>query len=343
MISRLEKVQKRLGSWNVETVIIENPVDLFYLTGLDLSKGRLVLRTSEAHLFVDGRYISYAKEHSPCPVSLLSTAPPLQGPVGFDSAWTTVAALEKLQGDIQMLVPISRPLREERAVKEKSEIKKLREAALLTWEGIKHIQRLLREGISEKELALEFEFFVKKQGASGLSFEPIIAFGENSALPHHRASKDRLRKDQVVLIDVGAVVDHYAADVTRVLFFGQKDPELERLHDLVIEADRRARAQVRVGEKMGSLDESARRVFARAGVEELFVHSLGHGIGLETHEYPLIRFDGEDRDDKIRLGMVFTIEPGLYQPGLGGIRYENTGVVTEQGFESFYPDGLPHA
>lgn len=339
MKRRIEQLQMRLEEWKVEALLIERPVDLFYLTGLDLSKGSLWINAKEAELFVDGRYFTYASKRAPCIVKKWDQRRErFHGKIGIDSAWMTIEEWNRLtyQEPNCEFVPISRPTRQMRAVKGPGEIEKMRRAADLTWEGVQHLSRLFKEGVTERELALEFESFVKRRGASGLSFEPIIAFGEHSALPHHRASSTPLAVNQPILIDVGAIVDHYSADMTRVFFFDEPPQEIKRLALLVEQAEEIARGHVRVGQSIGSIDLAVREFFARQGVEELFVHSLGHGIGLETHEYPLIRFDGEHADELIRLGMVITIEPGLYRPGLGGIRHENTGVVTDKGFESFY-------
>jgi Xaa-Pro aminopeptidase len=340
--SRIETLQKRLSEWNIEALLIENPIDLLYLTGLKLSRGRLWVRHGDIQLHVDGRYFGEASQKSPCPVLLWEKGkePKEKGTIGFDSGWTTVANLEKMQQEspAAVFVPIFQPLKAQRMIKDESEIGHLRRAAQITWQGIQHIQTLFRVGVSEQELALEFEFHVRKLGASGMAFEPIVAFGENSAYPHHRASDIRLKKDQIILVDVGAVYEQYCSDATRFFFFGQPDPELERMAQIVRQADRAARAKVRIGSKIGSIDRAARDELAKSGVEALFTHSLGHGIGLEAHECPLIRWDGDDRDVAILPHMAISIEPGLYRPGLGGVRYENTGVVTQKGFESFYPD-----
>ncbi|MBF8263887.1 MAG: pepP [Parachlamydiales bacterium] len=335
------KIQERLRDWKIDALLIENPIDLLYLTRLTLSKGRLWVFPDRVELVVDGRYFSAVSGKAPCPVSLWVKGKelPQTGNIGFDSAWTTVANLGQLQKESPdaRFIPIVQPLKELRLIKEPNEIEHLRRAAQLTWEGIRHIQSRLKEGISEKELAFEFEFFVRQRGAGGMAFDPIVAFGENSAYPHHRAADARLQKDQIVLVDVGAMIEKYCADATRTFFFGRPDPMLQKMQDLVRAADRAAREQVRVGATVGSLDRAARDVFKRAGVEELFSHSLGHGIGLEAHECPLIRWDGDDREMLLQSGMVIAIEPGLYRPGLGGVRYENTGIVTKEGFESFYP------
>ena len=342
MKERIRTLQKRLHEWPIDALLIENPIDLLYLTGLNLSRGRMWVRANEAQLHVDGRYFDEAKLKSPCPVFLWVKGQERRetGRIGFDSGWTTVANREKIQSEspdaIFMAVP--QPLKNQRLIKEAAEIDSLRQAAQITWAGIQHIRGLFKEGITEQELAFEFEFFVRKQGASGLAFETIIAFGENSAYPHHRAANARLQKNQIILVDAGAIVDRYCADVTRVFFFGLADPRLEKMYQIVREADRAARQCVRINAKVGAIDQAARDVFKRENVEALYTHSLGHGIGLEAHECPLIRWDGDDRDVAIRPHMAIAIEPGLYQPEIGGVRYENSGIVTAKGFESFYPE-----
>lgn len=323
MKSRIFKFQQEIEN----CALVENPVDLLYLTGLSLSRGLLVATKEEVVLFVDGRYFAVAERQAPCPVRLLvgnAVTDWLEAKgiktLEFDSAFTTVDRHEVMKKQVAELRGTSGLLKKLRAIKDENEVAALKKAAHITMCGFKHVESLLKEGISEEELALEFEFFVRKAGATSLSFDPIVAFGENSAYPHYRAGKAKLKKNQIVLIDVGAVVDRYSGDLTRVVFFGKPDPELEKMLMLTKKAQKKAIEAVRIGAKFEDLDKAARAVFAEAGVEELFTHSLGHGIGLETHEFPRIILGTED---KIEAGMAFTIEPGLYRPGLGGVRWED--------------------
>jgi Xaa-Pro aminopeptidase len=321
--------------------LIEAPADLLYLTGLTLSKGRLLVSSQESILFVDGRYYEKAKQTAPCKVCLWAEWKDIPfKEVGFDSSFVSYESYLLLQKELPnvQFVPIANPLKKIRAVKDQDEISCLKKAAALTWKGYQRILEVLQEGISEEEVALEFEIFCRKNGASGLSFSPIIAFGENSAYPHHRAGKDRLRKDQIVLIDIGAVVDHYAGDMTRMFHFGKVDPKLIWMEDLVRKAQQAAIDLVQPGICFGALDSLVREIFQKENVKQLYTHNLGHGIGLDTHEYPRIRFDGEDKDVILEPGMVFTIEPGLYQPGLGGIRIEDMILVTDQGHTNLYAE-----
>ncbi|MES2273259.1 MAG: Xaa-Pro peptidase family protein [Chlamydiota bacterium] len=338
--ARIKKLQGQL--LELDAYLIENPTDLLYLTGLVLSKGRLLVTRTEAALFVDGRYLEAAKQSAPCPAfgekALVKALHPFKR-IGFDSAFLSYDAFTELQRAYPYIewAPLSNPLKILRLLKEPQEILALKKAAKLTWRGYQKILKGLKEGISEAELSLTFEFFCRKEGASGLSFEPIIAFGENSAFPHHRAGSTLLKKNQIVLIDIGAIVDQYRADMTRVVFFGSPNPILASLDLLVKKAQRKAVAHIRPGIRFGELDEIVREEFRREKLEEFYTHSLGHGIGLDTHEYPRIKIDGEAKDLKLEPGMVFTIEPGLYQPGLGGSRYEDMVLVTEDGHENFYP------
>ena len=339
--NRVSKLQAFLKSWKADGCLIENPLDLFYLTGLELSLGGLIVLPNTAKLFVDGRYIEFAKKNSPFPVVLHSTEAvnsflrPVQTLV-FDSSSTTFHRYDQLKKLEKNLSGISQPLRQLRLIKDPAEIKAMKKSAAVVWKGFEHIRRSLKVGITEKELALSFEIFCRKNGAEKLSFNPIIAFGKNSAYPHYRAGDVKLKKDQLVLVDIGVVVDHYHSDMTRTIFFGKPDPRLVLLETVVKKAHAEALSLCKSGTKIGDLDKAARRVIQKAGLQELILHSLGHGIGLETHEFPRIKYQGEDQNVILCEGMVVTIEPGLYLPGVGGVRYEDTIVITSKGYTNFY-------
>jgi Xaa-Pro aminopeptidase len=330
---RIQQLSKQLE----HPCLIEQAADLLYLTGLSLSKGRLLVTKTESILYVDGRYFDRAKKEAPCSVLLWDEQKKIpHKQIGFDSATVTYDGYLSLQKNLphKEWIPIPSPVKNIRLFKDPQEVRALKKAAHLTLRGIQKVIEGLKEGVSEEELALEFEIFCRKEGASGLSFDSIIAFGENSAYPHYRAGKAKLRNNQVVLIDVGAIVDQYHGDMTRTFFFGKPDPEIVRFEQIVREAQKKAIQHVRPGIRLGELDEIVCAEFDKHHVKPLYIHSLGHGIGLETHEYPRIKFDGEDRDLILKPGMVFTIEPGLYKPGLGGIRIEDMILVTETGHEN---------
>jgi Xaa-Pro aminopeptidase len=325
--------------------LIEQTVDLFYLTNLSLTKGRLLIGEEEAILFVDGRYYEKAKKEAPCSVMKWEEQKKVfekYKQIGFDSAAMSYDGHLALKSGFPGIewVAMPNPLRDLRAVKEPKEIEALKRAANLTWRGYQKIVEGLKVGVSEEELAIEFEIFCLRNGASEFSFKPIVAFGENSAYPHYRAGKTRLRENQIVLVDVGAVVDEYHGDMTRVHHFGEIDPELLRLEQIVKRAQKMAVDHIRPGVRVGDLDQIVRDEFDKENVKPLYIHSLGHGVGLETHEHPRqIKIDSDSRDLVLKPGMVITVEPGLYQPGLGGIRIEDMVLVTETGHENFFRAG----
>ncbi len=331
-LNRISKVQKNLKEWDVDGCLIENPTDLFYLTGMQLSSGILLVFPQKVTLFVDGRYSGWAKKHAPVGVALLDQFPSNKT-LAFDSQKTTVDRAKSLKGNLK---PIPQLLKQIRSIKDGDELKKLQKSGKLLWKGYQYIRRKLKEGISEKELALEFEIFCLKNGAEKLAFDPIIAFGENSAYPHYRAGKIRLKKGDIVLLDLGIVVDHYHSDMTRTVFFGKPDSRLLLLDAVVRKAHGAALKICKPGTKIGDLDLAARKVIEKAGLQNLIQHSLGHGIGLETHEYPRIKYQGEDGSAQLEEHMVITIEPGLYMPGVGGVRYEDTLMITRTGYNNFY-------
>lgn len=328
--------------------LIEHPIDLFYLTGLELSAGSLLITKKSQHLFVDGRYFQVAKEKSPVPVSLTEKASFIEflkqqkmNTLCFDSKQTSYerySSLKQLLPKIA-LEGVPQMLSAQRAIKDAEEIEKMQKSAKLLWKGFLHIKKVMKPGITERELAAEFEIFCKRQGGEGLAFEPIIAFGANSAMPHYRAGNAKLKEGDLVLVDIGVVLDSYHSDMTRIIFFGKRDPELYRLYQIVRRAQKAALECCKEGKRVRDLDRAARKVMRDAGVEDLFVHSLGHGIGLETHEFPRIRDGGIDQDVLLAAGMVITIEPGLYLPGKGGVRYEDTILITENGYQNFYTEG----
>jgi len=231
----------------------------------------------------------------------------------------------------QTLQPISQPLKMLRMVKSEPEIAALRRAAQLTKEGYRHIVSLLKEGISEAELSFEFEWFCRKKGATKLSFAPIIAFGENSAYPHYRSGPVLLKKDQVVLLDLGVVVDQYAGDMTRVEFFGKPDEVLKQDYEMIQRAQKKAIALVKPRARFGDLMDAVLKELGEDA--HLFTHGLSHGIGLDVHEFPRLKIQGGETELRLEEGMAFSVEPGIYRPGRGGVRYEDVVVVTKNGHE----------
>jgi Xaa-Pro aminopeptidase len=333
-----------------DALLIEHPTHLFYLTGLDLSTGKLLVTKQEACLVVDGRYFESSSRQTLYPVQLLNENLLKEliisyqiHHLGFDKHHTTYHAfllLHQLAGSLKSnsyaleVIPVESAVQQLRLIKDEEEIACLRDAARLGYQGYEFVVSLLREGITEAELAFELEFFWKKRGASRLAFDSIIAFGPNSSMPHYRAGPTKLQLHTSILIDIGVVLSHYHSDMTRVVFFGTPPPLIQDIYLIVEEAKACALASCRPGTLIGELDRIARSWIAEKGYNDYFTHSLGHGLGLDIHEPPTIREIGLYRTTPLQPGMVLTIEPGIYLPEVGGVRLEDTILITEQGYEN---------
>ena len=344
-LKRISNLQRNLKGRDWEAWLVEDPLDLYYLTGESFSVGQMWITSKEVLLLVDERYIEKAKQTVPIPVALKSwetssnfIIKEFVKKIAFDATKTTFERVLELQKRMNFSLewkPVSLITQELRKIKDAEEIVLIKKSAEILWQGYLYIKTLLKEGVFEKEVAKKFEIFCLEKGADSMSFDPIIAFGENSALPHYRAGERALQKGDIVLIDIGVVFKCYASDMTRTLFFGPPDPLLLHWLDLVILAKQTAESLCRSGISTKELDLAARLIFKKENVEQYFIHSLGHGVGLEVHEPPRIRFDHEG--GVLQPDMVITLEPGLYLPGKGGVRYEDMIIITETGCENLFP------
>lgn len=352
---RLAKLQYTLALVPCDALLIDDTINIFYMTGLNLSAGKLLVDRRGAHLIVDSRYFEICKKSSPFPtleaekfsleVLLASQEFADISSLAFDSDKTSHKTFISLLNMVEkvnlshsknlylQLLPIDNPLKSLRSIKDAQEIALLREAATLGLQGLDFAKSLLKEGITELEVAIALEIFWKQRGGRNVSFDPIIAFGVNSSMPHYRAGNQYLKIGDPVLIDIGVCLNHYHSDMTRMIFFGDPDPRIKEIHAIVQQAQQAALAVCRPGTLLGELDTTAREVIASQGYGECFLHSLGHGIGLEIHEFPIIKNIQPYKEVALEAGMVVTIEPGIYLPGIGGVRIEDTIVITNEGYE----------
>lgn len=324
-------------------LLFEAPIDLFYLTGLDLSKGACLVSGEGATLFVDGRYQEEARASSPFPVASLSD------PALFERARSSGAlvvicdsgqtsfhryeTLSHLASSLDLTLDAKPALLQKlRAKKAAEELQAMRKAADLARRGLATALETLREGITEAEVVRTLLMFWLDEGGEGASFPPIVAFGANSARPHHHPGTTPLRKGDVILFDIGVQVDHYQSDFTRCFFYGTPPDPLPSCYELVKEAHLAAKELCHPNSTTHQLDRAARKKITEGGFGETFVHGLGHGIGLEVHEWPYLRHTGEETP--LNEGYCITIEPGIYLEGVGGIRLEDTYLVTKEGCES---------
>lgn len=342
--SRIRRLQTLLKNEQLDGIYVANVTSLLYFTGLELSVGKLLISQKSATLFVDSRYREYAENTATLPIKNLDFAGLEKGLStwkhiafeGSDMPYTEVIELKKIipNGASITSVMFSKELR---SIKEESEIECLCSSASLLWKGFLYLQSQLRVGITEQELDKEFRKFCIDHNAS-LAFDPIIAFGANGSKPHHKSGDTTLQNGTLVLIDIGLNIHSYASDMTRMVFFGDIDPKWRRLHDIVAKAKEEAMKLCKSGTIIRELDLAARAVFRKENLETHFVHSLGHGVGLDVHERPVIHSKGTFADLPLEENMVITIEPGLYFPGDGGIRIEDTIQITKSGYNNFFPE-----
>ena len=344
-MNRIKKAQTLLKKHNIHALVIDNPIDIYYLTQEDVSLGRLVIEEAKATFFVDGRYFEKCRGNPDVHTMLTAGYElnssfanwwPFHGQkVGFDAKFCTYNEFENLQKLKSNWIAIKNPIGELREIKDDLEIKKLKQAAKLGSLGFDYVLSKLKEGISEKELAGMLEIFWLKAGSDKSGFSPIIAFGENSALPHHKPSHQRtLKKGDLVLIDIGVVLEHYHSDMTRVVCFKEASFEHQKIYEIVLQAHIQASSLCKSGVKVEALDHAARGWIEQKNYKDYFTHGLGHGVGLEIHESPRLHSISLDAKRPLVSNMVVTIEPGIYLPGKFGVRLEDTYIVHDDNCES---------
>jgi len=253
--------------------------------------------------------------------------------IGYDPGHTTeahITALRKQSGRKLKWTPIAAVTTPLRIKKDEAEIRALRKAGHLAVKGFEHIKRIARPGMRECDLAAEFEAYIRKHGAMKASFDSIVAAGENAAFPHYITGDRKLRKNDIVLCDIGALVDGYCSDLTRTFFLGTITPLGRTVFDTVARAQQLAIQAVKPGVKTSQIDRIARDEIDRAGYGRRFIHSTGHGVGVEIHEAPWV---SPASQETLEPGMIITVEPGIYLQGWGGVRIEDTIRVTRNGCE----------
>lgn len=343
-LARQEALRRALAAKRLPALLVTKPENLYYLTGFRGSAGAAIWTASEACLWVDPRYTLQAREQAiglevmTVKNGLLRAAgrrlrQGCQRRVGFEDEHLTFSGFERLRRESLASIqwkPASGIVEELRMVKDEMEIRSIRQACQLTSEVFEEVGRSLKPGASEMDIASELEYRIRRRGAEGMAFETIVASGARSALPHARPSAKLLRADEWAIFDLGAMAGGYMADMTRTLYMGAPGRRERWLYRAVLEAQHEAIGSLRPGVKARDVDAAARRPLRKRGLEKLFSHSTGHGVGLEIHERPRL---GRGEKKSIPAGCVVTVEPGIYLEGQGGIRIEDTVLVTANGPE----------
>ncbi len=341
--SRRKLLRSRMAERGLSTLLVTHPANWYYLTGFTGESGALILDRSGTTLITDGRFTVQARQETSGVRVLLQHGALMPsageflkgtgGTIGYDASRLTVAEFKAARqgaGARKVWKDASGLVEGLRMRKDVAELGQMRKAASLAVGVLQGVAKLLKPGVSELELAAEIEYQMRRAGASGPAFETIVAFGERSAFPHARPTAKKLRKNELVVLDLGAILGHYCSDITRTFFCGRAPGRIRGWYRAVREAQEAAIAAVRTGVACGEVDATARRVLAGRRVGHYFVHSTGHGLGLEVHESPRV---AKGQAQRLEPGSVITVEPGVYVPGVGGIRIEDDVAVHEQGSE----------
>ncbi|MXZ53816.1 MAG: aminopeptidase P family protein [Acidimicrobiaceae bacterium] len=340
---RLGRLRDLLADSSVDAVVVSEPANVRWLTGFTGSNGTVVvLGSGDALLVTDGRYA----EQAPTQLAEAGTSGDVEVVVARKVAQAVAARLDAvsrlgLEDSVAWreqigwneavdaeTTPLTEAVEGLRAVKDPAELARMQAAAAVADEALAATEPMLRPGVTEVQVQQHLDDAIRAAGASGPAYDTIVASGPNSALPHARPTERRLRAGDLVIIDVGAVVDGYRSDMTRSFVLGGPDEQAETMLEVVGRSQSAGVEAVRPGANAGDIDSTCRSVIEEAGMGEAFMHGSGHGVGLDIHELPRV-VSGSTA--VLEPGNVLTIEPGVYFPGVGGARVEDLLVVTGDG------------
>ncbi len=333
---RRKRLAEQLERQKLDAYFFSGPSDLYYLTGFKSDGFYGLFGAKGSWLFSSALLASQVRAHTDgchhivgqrLSVALadIQKAKKLTR-VGFDPDGVLFRLGDALRK--RGLTPAENPLVPLRAVKDAEELACITRACHITAISIPQVAKRLRVGMTERQVSDWLEAFFRRNGAPGVAFDLIAAFGPNTAHPHHVPGAAKLAKNQPIILDIGCRIGEYRSDLTRTLFFGKINKLFQRVFNIVKQAQDAGRSQVFAGSTGGRVDAAARGVIARAGYARYFTHSTGHGVGVDIHEPPWIRAESPDR---LLPGHVLTVEPGIYLPGRFGVRIEDTYLVTSQG------------
>ncbi len=344
-MSKIEKITKQLQHEQADAAWITTPLNVFYFTGYRSEPHErlfalLITANGDQTLYCpkmeveevknspfEGKIIGYLDTENPFEIDPLSFKKLL-----IESEHLTVKRQRELTQNfgVQHYGDIDQTIKELRNIKNESEIENIREAAKLADKCIEIGTEFLKVGVTEREVVNHIENEIKKFGVSEMSFDTMVLFGDHAASPHGTPGERKLVKDEYVLFDLGVIYNHYCSDMTRTVKFGTPSEEAQTIYNIVLEAETNAIEAIRAGVPLQDIDKIARDIISDAGYGDYFPHRLGHGLGLEEHEYQDV---SSTNSNLLEAGMVITIEPGIYVPNVAGVRIEDDILVTENGYE----------
>ncbi|MBU6947840.1 M24 family metallopeptidase [Staphylococcus haemolyticus] len=344
-MSKIEKITKQLQHEQADAAWITTPLNVFYFTGYRSEPHErlfalLITANGDQTLYCpkmeveevknspfEGKIIGYLDTENPFEIDPLSFNKLL-----IESEHLTVKRQRELTQNfgVEHYGDIDQIIKELRNIKNESEIENIREAAKLADKCIEIGTEFLKVGVTEREVVNHIENEIKKFGVSEMSFDTMVLFGDHAASPHGTPGERKLVKDEYVLFDLGVIYNHYCSDMTRTVKFGTPSEEAQTIYNIVLEAETNAIEAIKAGVPLQEIDKIARDIISDAGYGDYFPHRLGHGLGLEEHEYQDV---SSTNSNLLEAGMVITIEPGIYVPNVAGVRIEDDILVTENGYE----------
>lgn len=341
-MQRVKKVQEKLSKYNIDALLVTNMFNVRYLANFTGSTGLVVITKENAYFVTDFRYTEQAAAEAKGFEIIKNEGPIFEEvakivkndkieKLGFEQENVTYSIYNIINELISCeLVPVTGLVEKLREVKTDDEIALIKEAIDITEKAYDYILGFVKPGVTEIEVANELDFYMRKEGAQGVSFDTIVASGVRSAMPHGVASDKVIEEGDMVTIDFGCYYNGYVSDMTRTFAVGDPGEELKEIYEIVYQANKKVNESAKAGMTGAELDAIARDYIAEHGYGPQFGHTLGHGIGLEVHEGPSLSFRNED---KLVVNNIVTNEPGIYVPGLGGVRIEDDLVIKENGVE----------
>lgn len=339
---RLNNLRKLMKNNGLQAVLLISDPNRNYMSGFTGEESYSVITDEKAIFITDSRFTEQARQQvkdyeiveykGAFPEFLANLTKELKVKnLGFEqdvvSYSTYITYKEKLQCE---LVPMNGIVEELRIIKDKKEVECIKKAAAIADKAFEHMLHFIKPGMTEREIGLELEFFMKKAGAKDLSFTSIIASGIRSSLPHGSATDKVVNEGEFLTLDFGCIVEGYCSDMTRTIVIGKPSEKMLEIYNTVLEAEERALKAIKPGISGAELDKIARDYITEKGYGSYFGHGLGHGVGRQIHEMPHVNYRGTNA---LKVGMVITDEPGIYIPDFGGVRIEDLILITEEGYE----------
>ena len=342
MKERVKKAQSILKHNRLDALIISDPSNIFYLSGFCGHDSFALVTRDGNYIITDFRYKQEAEERTSC-FEIVSGDKSLYEKtaslikrlhlkrVGFESGHITIKVFEVLSSYLkEKLHPLSGPIQKLRIIKSADEIKLLKASADIAKRTLKRIIKEVKDGQSEKAIAARIDFLLESHGADSPAFDTIAASGKNASMPHAKPTAKKIKAGEMITLDFGARYNGYSSDLTRTIFVGKIGKHLKLLYSIVKTAQQRAIDKICPGIKISKIDSMARDYIEKKGFGKFFSHATGHSIGIDVHEAPSI---SSKNHTILKEGMVFTVEPGIYLPGVGGVRIEDMVVVNKKGCE----------